>query len=191
MGESSAEAVPHNFECMPLASPGVYQTLIHYLTTNSASYKILNCVSQAENGSERGPEMGGNKIMVCVTQQKSCERLIQAGMEYLADESDELHVIHVVKENWKYFGQLKEADALDYLFEVSKSHGASLTVKKATDIVESLSAFAEKNAIDHIVMGESLEPSAQQNMIKRLQKKTSKRMRFHIVPLEDQPSKVG
>ena len=131
------------------------------------------------------------KIMVCVTQQKSCERLIEKGMEFLANENDELHVIHVVKENWKYFGQLREADALEYLFEVSKTHGASLTVKKATDIVESLSDFAEKNSIDMIVMGESLEPSAQQNMIKRLQKKTSKKMRFNIVPISDLPSKVG
>ncbi len=134
---------------------------------------------------------GNKKIMVCVTQQKSCERLIEKGMEHLENENDELHVIHVVKENWKYFGQLREADALEYLFEVSKTHGASLTVKKATDIVESLSVFAEKNSIDMIVMGESLEVSAQQNMIKRLQKRTSKKMRFNIVPFEDLPSKVG
>ncbi len=131
------------------------------------------------------------KIMVCVTQQKSCERLIEKGMEFITSEEDELHVIHVVKENWKYFGQLKEADALEYLFEVSKTHGASLTVKKATDIDESLSDFAQKNDIDTIVMGESLEPSAQQNMIKRLQKKTSKRVRFNIVPVEDMTDKVG
>ncbi len=131
------------------------------------------------------------KIMVCVTQQKSCERLIEAGMECQTSENDELHVIHVVKENWKYFGQLREADALEYLFEVSKTHGASLTVKKATDIVESLCDFAEKNSIDMIVMGESLEASAQQNMIKRLQKKTSKKMRFNIVPFSELPSKVG
>ena len=131
------------------------------------------------------------KVMVCVTQQKSCERLIEKGMAFISNESDELHVIHVVKENWKYFGQLREADALEYLFEVSKTHGASLTVKKATDIVESLSTFAEKNSIDMIVMGESLEASAQQNMIKRLQKKTSKKVRFNIVPLSDMPSKVG
>lgn len=131
------------------------------------------------------------KIMVCVTQQKSCERLIEKGKAFIESEDDELHVIHVVKENWKYFGQLREADALEYLFEVSKAHGASLTVKKATDIVDSLSTFAEKNEIDMIVMGESLESSAQQNMIKRLQKRTSKKMRFNIVPNEDLPSKVG
>lgn len=131
------------------------------------------------------------KIMVCVTQQKSCERLIEKGMNLVQSEQDELHVIHVVKENWKYFGQLRESDALEYLFDVSKTHGASLTVKKATDIVESLSDFAEKNSIDMIVMGESLEPSSQQNMIKRLQKKTSKKMKFSIVPVADIPSKVG
>lgn len=104
---------------------------------------------------------------------------------------DELHVVHVVKENWKYFGVLKEADALEYLFDVSKSHGAFLTVLKAKDIEQTLSGFAEKNGIDQIVMGESLEVSAQQNMIKRLQKHTSKKMKFRVVPISELTSRVG
>jgi len=123
------------------------------------------------------------KIMVCVTQQKSCDRLLSRADE-IRHKKDEILVIHVVKENWKYFGQLKEADALDYLFEKSKSYGAILNVKKAKDIEETLKDFAEDNLIDIIVMGESLESSQQQNMINRLQKKTSKDIIFDIVPIE-------
>lgn len=123
------------------------------------------------------------RIMVCVTQQKSCERLILHADNIKKHESDEIHVVHVVKENWKYFGMLKESDALDYLFESSKSYGASLSVIKATDIEETLKSYAEKNKIDIIIMGESLESTAQQNMIKRLQKKTTKEVEFDIVAI--------
>ena len=122
------------------------------------------------------------RIMVCVTQQKSCERLIKRGYEALSGKQSELYVVHVVKENWKYFGTLKESDALEYLFEVSKEHGAVLNVMKSKDIEITLRDFAEKNKIDMIVMGESLEAVAQQNMIKRLQKKMKKEVSFEIVP---------
>lgn len=128
--------------------------------------------------------MKRKKILVCVTQQKSCERLIDFGYNLINSPDDELHVIHVVKENWKYFGQLEEKDALEYLFEVSKKKEAMLTVLKAKDIEKTIADFSEQNKITDIVMGESLEKSEQQNMINRLQSKTKIKVRFSVVPLE-------
>lgn len=125
--------------------------------------------------------MENNKIMVCVTQQKLCKRLIHRAHALKKHEDDELYVIHVVKENWKYFGQLKEADALEYLFDSAKEFGAALNVFKAKDIEGTLAQFAEKEGVDVIVMGESLESSKQQNMINRLQERTQKEVVFDIV----------
>ena len=124
-------------------------------------------------------------IMVCVTQQKSCERLIKRGAEIKNKFKGKLHVIHVVKEGWKYFGKLKESDALEYLFDISKSHGADLTVIKAPDIVETLLKFAEKNNIEIVVMGESLEKSSQQNMIERFKKSLNRNIIVDIVPFDE------
>lgn len=124
------------------------------------------------------------KVLVCVTQQKSCERLIDYGNDLIKQEADELHVIHVVKENWKYFGQLEEKDALEYLFSVSKKNNAMLTVLKAKDIENTLAQFSEKHKITDVVMGESFEKSEQQNMINRLQQKTRAQMKFLVVPLD-------
>ncbi len=123
------------------------------------------------------------KIMVCVTQQKSCERLIDYGVTRISSKNDELHVVHVVKENWKYFGQLEEEDALEYLFDVSKKSSAQLSVIKASDIEKTLSDFAKKNKITHIIMGASNEQSEQQNMINRLQEATQIEVKFEIVPV--------
>lgn len=125
--------------------------------------------------------MNNKKIMVCVTQQKQCKRLIERAHTLKKHEDDELFVIHVVKENWRYFSQLKEADALEYLFESAKEYGAMLNVFKAKDIEGTLANFAEKNGVDVIVMGESFEKDKQQNMINRLQEKTVKDVDFEIV----------
>lgn len=124
-------------------------------------------------------------IMVCVTQQKSCERLINRGAKVRNKVNGKLHVIHVVKEGRKYFGKLKESDALEYLFDISKSYEADLTVIKAPDIEETLIDFADKNNIQIVVMGESLEKSAQQNMIERFKKKLNRNIMLEIVPLEE------
>jgi len=130
--------------------------------------------------------MNNKKIMVCVTQQKLCKRLIERAHTLKQHEEDELFVIHVVKENWKYFGQLKESDALEYLFESAKEYGATLNVFKAKDIEGTLANFAEKESVDMIVMGESLESSQQQNMINRLQDKTQKQVIFEIVSQDNE-----
>lgn len=124
-----------------------------------------------------------NKIMVCVTQQKSCNRLIERAHQLKKQEEDELFVVHIVKENWRYFGKLKEADALEFLFESAKEYGATLSVFKAKDIEVTLANFAEKESVDIIVMGESLETSKQQNMINRLQRETVKEVEFEIVSI--------
>ena len=126
------------------------------------------------------------KFMVCVTQQKSCERLISYGASRMVSENDELHVIHVVKENWKYFGKLQETDALEYLFDVSKKHHASLSVIKAKDIESTLADYAEKHKITNIIMGSSQEKDEQQNMINRLQDRTKLQVKFEIVPINDE-----
>jgi len=121
--------------------------------------------------------------MVCVTQQKSCERLIKRGAE-LCKPQDELLVVHVVKENWRYFGKLKEADALEYLFDISKAYDATLSVIKEMDIEGALTKFAYEEQVDTIVMGESLETTKQQNMINRLENKLNRDVIIEIVPLE-------
>lgn len=121
--------------------------------------------------------------MVCVTQQKSCERLIKRGAE-LCKPQDELLVVHVVKENWRYFGKLKESDALEYLFDISKAYDATLSVIKEMDIESALTKFASEQQVDTIVMGESLETTRQQNMINRLENKLKRDVTIEIVPLE-------
>lgn len=124
------------------------------------------------------------RIMVCVTQQKSCRRLIEAGNALRRSVADELHVVHVFKENWRYFGQLKEFDALEYLFDAARDFGAELSVFRSADIEGTLKEYVLKNKITSVVMGESQESTNQQNMILRLKARGLEKVHWHIVCTE-------
>lgn len=95
----------------------------------------------------------GKNIMVCVTQQKTCERLILKGHELIDSEEDKLFVIHVVNEKEKFLENSDDGEALEYLFHVSKNVGADLTVLRSKNILKTMVDFAMDNDITHIVMG--------------------------------------
>lgn len=83
---------------------------------------------------KRGIFVETKNILVCVTQQKTCERLINAAHEILKKYKGELHVINVVKDNVNFLDSSTESEALEYLFGLSKSIGANLAVLKSNDI---------------------------------------------------------
>ncbi len=92
-------------------------------------------------------------VLVCVTQQKTCERLILNGYRLAEAKKGKLHVIHVVNEKEKFLESADDGEALEYLFGVSKKVGADLTVLRSKDILNTMTSFAEDNNITHIIMG--------------------------------------
>jgi K+-sensing histidine kinase KdpD len=109
--------------------------------------------------------------MVCVTQQKTCDRLIKYGRELLGDEPGELLIIHVAPGQYKFLGNSQEGEALDYLYEKAKEYGASLSVLRSDDILKTLAEQAQKNRVDVIVIGESREGYAPSNIVARLEER--------------------
>lgn len=102
-------------------------------------------------------------ILVCVTRQKACERLIRAAAE-LKKEDGALYVIHVTKENLNFIDDARDGEALEYLFSLTKSYGADLTILNSDRIPETIAQFAEHYGIQLIVLGES--PDDSQNSFK-------------------------
>jgi K+-sensing histidine kinase KdpD len=118
--------------------------------------------------------------MVCVTQQKNCERLIQKGATIKEGLEGELFVIHVAKEGVNFLGNNKEAEALEYLFDKSKEVGADLTVLRADSIVDTLMDFIKNKKIHHIVLGEPPVDCMEDGIVVELKTKLPKCV-FHIV----------
>lgn len=93
------------------------------------------------------------KIMVCVTQQKNCSKLMEEGYKLRETDEDIIHVVHVVNEKDKFLYNTDDGVALEYLFEASKNIGADLTVKRSNEVIKTLVEFAEENEINELVIG--------------------------------------
>lgn len=128
--------------------------------------------------------MRSDDIMVCVTQQKTCERLIHYGRLLRDKLNGQLHVVHVVGEGINFLGNAKEPEALEYLFNISKKAGADLTVLRSRDIGETLYEFVKKNDVSHIVLGENANESSDSGIIGELKNKLQE-CQFHIISQDD------
>lgn len=123
----------------------------------------------------------GKNVMVCVTQQKNCERLIMGGYNEI-EEGDNLYIIHVVSENDNFLYNSNDGEALEYLFEASKKVGADLTVIRSKDTIKAISDFAKKNNITHIIMGSSPNDIDMENSnITRVLKEMLPKAKFIII----------
>lgn len=121
--------------------------------------------------------------MVCVTQQKTCERLIRKGAEIRDEIQGKLLVIHVTPNALQVLGNYQQPEALDYLYEISKSMSAEMTVIRSKDTIDTLETFAKKNNVSTIVLGESLKASKENTIINDLQKRLGKKVAIKIVPV--------
>jgi K+-sensing histidine kinase KdpD len=104
-----------------------------------------------------------DSILVCITRQKACERLVKAAAR-LKKEDGELYVIHVTKENWNFIDNPSDGETMEYLFSMTKSYGADLTILNSDKIPETIAQFAEHYGVNLIVLGES--PDGSQNSFK-------------------------
>ncbi len=120
-------------------------------------------------------------ILVCVTQQKTCERLIRKAAALRDEKKGELFVIHVARNEWNFLGSKKEGEALEYLFGISKSFGADLTVLKSDDILGTIVEFVRKNNVNLVILGESKNQRREIDYAEEL-KKMLKNVEVSVVP---------
>lgn len=97
------------------------------------------------------------KILVCVTSQKSCERLIDKGKEMIISEQDQLSIVHIAHYEFTVMGRSEEGEALEYLYKKALSSGANLTVIRSNDIIRTLVDYVDENDIDYVIIGKNKE----------------------------------
>ena len=121
-------------------------------------------------------------ILICVTRQKTCERLIKVGRDTAGNGNAQLYAVHVAKKGVNFLGNPDEGEALDYLFQVSKEAGAEMTVLRSEHVVDTLVEFARKSDISVVVLGESAgNTNRDKSIINELKSKLPD-LEFIIVP---------
>lgn len=97
--------------------------------------------------------MAKTSVLVCVTVQRNCERLIRIGAELAGKTKCGLSVVHVACRGQRFLGSEDEAAALEYLFKVSRESGADMTLLHSDDVCASIVSMAKKCRAEIIVLG--------------------------------------
>jgi K+-sensing histidine kinase KdpD len=122
-------------------------------------------------------------VLVCVTGQKTCERLITAGSCIAKELDAETTVIHVAREGVDLLGgSLKEAEALEYLFRMASEHGAGMMVVRSNEVVPTLVSHARKLNVEMIVLGSPRK--ARRDITKEIRAELPE-MKFEIIYTEE------
>ena len=106
-------------------------------------------------------------IMVCVTGQKSCDRLIQRAIAYDRHSPSTIHVVHCVQTGRKFMNSIDESDAIEYLFTAAQVAGADMTMLREDKVEDAVVNYAKNNSINLIIMGAS--PDSGDSVVARLQ----------------------
>lgn len=123
-------------------------------------------------------------VMVCVTQQRTCDRLIKYGHELLGKNKGELFIIHVAHYEFKFLGNSEEGEALEYLYEKALEYGANLTVVRSNHVLDTLVELVEKNKITQVILGQSGGDNAENNFIAQFSESIKKNTEVIVIPAE-------
>lgn len=88
------------------------------------------------------------KTIVCVTDQKNCDRIIRSG-KLLADMTGtDLAVVTVARPNAP-----QDPEAVEYLFSVAKEQEAEMAILYAEDIGRALIRYVKQNKVAYLLTG--------------------------------------
>lgn len=103
------------------------------------------------------------KTLVCVTDQKQCDRIIYSG-RLLADiTSTDLVVITVAKPDIP-----QDPQSMEYLFSVAQKNNAEMSVLFSNDVARAIIKFIKENKITNVLTG---IPSTTDSITPKLWKK--------------------
>jgi len=99
---------------------------------------------------------GALRTLVCVTAQKTCERLIRAGSE--AARGAEMCVVHVAPMGSQLLDGTDDAQTLAFLYKIVRSYDAELTVEHNDRPLAAIVTHARRINAQCVVVGSSGTP---------------------------------
>lgn len=93
-----------------------------------------------------------NCILVCVTVQKDCERLIRRGQALALEENIPLRVLHV-SQGKNALGSPDSAGILNELFSLAHEVNAEMNILYASDVPAAIARYAGECGASILVLG--------------------------------------
>ena len=88
------------------------------------------------------------KALVCVTDQKKCDRIIRAGRALADMVNRELSVINVACSK-----QPQDPQSLEYLFSVSSGQNAEMILLFSDDVAKAIIRYIKDNKVEYVLTG--------------------------------------
>ena len=88
------------------------------------------------------------KTVVCVTDQRRCDRIIRAGRTLANLSNTELVIINVVRPS-----QHQDAASMEYLFSVSKDNDAEMVLLYSEDVAKAIIRYIKDNKVSYLLTG--------------------------------------
>ncbi len=104
-------------------------------------------------------------VLVCITKQKTCDRLIERGKKLVDLSGGELSIIHVAHANKKESGADEDKEVMDYLYKKAMEYGTNISVLRSENPVDTLVNFILNNSIKYVIIGKSND-LAKENVIR-------------------------
>lgn len=119
--------------------------------------RLVGCASGlwAETTKDKGAgSLEKEPVLVLVTLQHACARLIREGVDLALREGRPVKVLHVVNPDAAPIGEPAiNAQALDYLYALSGEAGAEMCVLTSKAPVTAIANYANECGARHVVMG--------------------------------------
>lgn len=115
---------------------------------------MTNPLDFDETKAERKQQLKDGGLMVCVTGQHSCERLLERGA-MLRRPGRKLYCVHCVQTGKNFLNTVYEPLAIEFLFSCASLFDAELTILRANNVLDALCEFALTNKVSTIVVGAS------------------------------------
>ena len=122
------------------------------------------------------------KTVVCITDQRKCDRIIKAGRAVADMTRTELAVINVVRPDYCY-----DADSIEYLFSISKDNGGEMVLLYSEDVAKAIIRYIKDNSVANLLTG---IPAKGDSVTAKIWSKFS-HVNFFVVEQDGSLSEVG
>lgn len=108
-----------------------------------------------KNKEKQNQKTEEKNVMVCVTRQRTCARLIAYGADLADKMGYGLVVAHSIPPASSMLDLGNEAEALEYLSTLAYSYDGQMSVLRCTDALQGLADCARQNNAEIVILGAS------------------------------------
>ena len=125
-----------------------------------------------------------NNVLVCVTSQRTCDRLIEYGKE-LADGMDgDLIVANFIQSKFTELNLNGRAEVLEYLYQKCLEVGVNLIMIRSNNSLAAMISLTGRVFASHVVLGESHE-NQKNSVVEQFKDMMDGEIEVIEVPLDD------